>query len=57
MDKGMSLHKELAHPNLHKSAEKEATGNAPESYPGMKDDMVKTGNPKKKEYCGVKNAK
>jgi hypothetical protein len=57
MDKGMPLRKELAMPELHKSAEKEATGNAPTTFPGMKKDMIKHMEKSKNGYCEVKNAK
>lgn len=56
MDKGMPLKKELAMPDLHKAAEKEATGTYPKSFPGMKDNKVKNID-KSGGYCGVTNAK
>jgi hypothetical protein len=56
MDRGIPLHKELAMPEYHKEAAKEAVGNAPESFPGMKEKKVKNvdkgGGP-----CGVKHQK
>jgi group I intron endonuclease len=53
---GVNMHKELAMPEYHKEAAKEAVGNAPESFPGMKEKKVKNvdkgGGP-----CGVKHQK
>jgi len=57
MDKGIRLQKELAMPNLHKSAEKEATGNAPKSFAGSEKSMVKNIDKATEKYCGVENAK
>lgn len=57
MDHGIPLHKELAMPNLNKSAEKEAVGNAPDSFPGMKDKKVNTGDKRGSGECGVKHQK
>ena len=57
MDKGMRLKKELAMPDLHKSAEKEATGKAPESFKGSETDRIKHIEKAKEKYCGVLNAK
>ena len=57
MDKGIPLRKELAMPNLHKSAAREAVGTAPKSFPGMKDKKVETGNPRGDASCEVKHQK
>ena len=57
MDKGIRLQKELAMPELHKSAEKEATGKAPKSFAGSEKSMVKNIDKATEKYCGVENAK
>lgn len=57
MDHGIPLRKELAMPNLHDSAAREAVGTAPKSFPGMKDKKVETGNKRSAEYCEVKHQK
>jgi hypothetical protein len=56
MDKGIKLQKELAMPQYAKSAEKEATGKAPDSFEGSSKTVVKNVE-KSGGYCGVKNAK
>lgn len=57
MDHGIPLRKELAMPNLHDSAAREAVGKAPKSFPGMKDKKVETGDKRGSEYCEVKHQK
>lgn len=57
MDHGIPLRKELAMPNLHESAAREAVGTAPKSFPGMKDKKVDTGNKRNAESCEVKHQK
>lgn len=57
MDKGIPLRKELAMPNLHKSAAREASGNAPKSFPGSEKEVVKGADRTKSPGCGVVNPK